>query len=76
MHGNVWTWCQDQAMIYPSGRGEDREDINDISDRISRDLRGGSFGFLARLVRSANRVILRPADRVGNVGVRVSRTYH
>jgi formylglycine-generating enzyme required for sulfatase activity len=80
MHGNVWTWCQDIAFVYPSNIGgravEDKEDIRDISDRFSRALRGASFGYLASLVRCANRFYDRPSVRNVPVGVRPARTCH
>jgi formylglycine-generating enzyme required for sulfatase activity len=76
MHGNVFTWTQDPAFLYPSGRVEDKEDIRPIEDRISRVFRGGSFSALAPYVRSALRSFLRPAFRNNIVGVRPCRTYH
>jgi formylglycine-generating enzyme required for sulfatase activity/serine/threonine protein kinase len=76
LHGNVWCWCQDPALIYRSGRVEDKEDISDIKDQLSRVLRGASFLNRAPYVRSANRNVNRPAIRFSLIGVRACRTYH
>jgi formylglycine-generating enzyme required for sulfatase activity len=76
MHGNVFTWCQESAFLYPSGRVEDKEDIRDIADILIRSLRGCSFSDNAPIVRSAYRVFNRPAYRFINSGLRVCRTYH
>jgi formylglycine-generating enzyme required for sulfatase activity len=74
MHGNVWTWCQEVALLYPSGRIEDKDDIRDILSTQSRVLRGASFDNLAPSVRSAFRNSSGPAIRGDTIGLRVART--
>jgi serine/threonine protein kinase/formylglycine-generating enzyme required for sulfatase activity len=76
LHGNVWCWCQDSALVYRSGRVEDKEEIRDIKDHHGRVLRGGSFSVYAPNVRSASRYSNRPANRYSDIGVRACRTYH
>ena len=47
MHGNVFTWCQNQYTSYALGQSgkaaEDRGDGSALSEKISRVLRGGWF---------------------------------
>jgi formylglycine-generating enzyme required for sulfatase activity len=74
MHGYVWTWCQDYALLYGSGKVEDKEEIRDINNNDSRILRGASFYHTARVVRSATRFNLRPDVRLYFNGLRVVRT--
>jgi formylglycine-generating enzyme required for sulfatase activity len=71
MHGNAWEWSQDQS----DNRGKDKEDIECISDENGRVLRGGSFYYLASLVRCANRSRLVPSIRYSTVGFRPARTF-
>jgi formylglycine-generating enzyme required for sulfatase activity len=81
MHGNVWQWCQESYRPYrPAGNGldrpaEDEGDSRDVTDGLSRVLRGGSFYDHVSVMRSANRnSTLRPTDRNPYVGLRVART--
>ncbi len=79
MHGNVWTWCDNPALLYPSGRSEDKEYIKDVTSGFfdgSRALRGGSFNINAPIVRSSYRDFDRPANRNNVFGLRLCRTYH
>jgi formylglycine-generating enzyme required for sulfatase activity len=74
MHGNVWEWCEDNwhedykdnpptdGSVWPGG------------DRSSRVLRGGSWGSLPQVLRSAVRLRDLPGDRSNGVGFRVART--
>src|SRR5262249_36058382 len=79
MLGNTWDWCQEGYDAYKAGpRGGpagDEEDKRDITDRLSRVLRGGSFYFRPHNLRCAQRIYVRPADRYDPVGLRVARTY-
>jgi formylglycine-generating enzyme required for sulfatase activity len=75
MHGNVWNWCQETALLFPSGRIQDNEDIRYTSDKFNRVLRGAPFSYLAPDVRSAVRDFNRPAYRYNFIGLRVARTY-
>jgi formylglycine-generating enzyme required for sulfatase activity/serine/threonine protein kinase/tetratricopeptide (TPR) repeat protein len=80
LHGNVWTWCQESGWPYQPGANgrpaEDEEDKRDITDSLSRVMRGGSFFNSPSVVRSALRNNVRPADRDYPVGLRVARTCH
>ena len=56
MYGNNYEWCQDRYAAYPSNRRMDREDQEiDVRENDSRVLRGGSFNYNARYLRSAYR---------------------
>jgi serine/threonine protein kinase/formylglycine-generating enzyme required for sulfatase activity len=59
MQGNALQWCQERIVYYTVGAWgkpvEDGGQKEDISDRISRVLRGGSFNYLPVHVRSAYR---------------------
>jgi formylglycine-generating enzyme required for sulfatase activity len=79
MHGNVWTWCQEEYRPEPTkrdeGLAEDKEEIRAITDRQERSIRGGSFFNNPPFVRSACRYAVRPTDRGnGFIGVRPART--
>jgi formylglycine-generating enzyme required for sulfatase activity len=69
VHGSAWQWCEDLH------EGQDNKDTKDIKTNKSRVLRGGSFTDGARNARSAYRHRFEPADRSGNLGFRVARTY-
>jgi formylglycine-generating enzyme required for sulfatase activity len=77
LHGNVWNWCLDRYRPYPKGQGveNDIEDIFSINKQEGRVLRGGSFGNLAVLVRSAIRGRNVPSFRSNDVGLRPARTF-
>jgi formylglycine-generating enzyme required for sulfatase activity len=81
MHGNTWDWCQDGFAPYQAGsRGKpaaDEEDKRDVSDKVERVLRGGSFYSQATGLRCAFRLKYRPSARVFFIGfgLRVARTY-
>jgi formylglycine-generating enzyme required for sulfatase activity len=70
MHGNARQWCQE---VYG---GKDNKDIEDVENKDSRVLRGGTLVEGAGGARSAWRGY-DPADRNWwNMGIRVARTYH
>ena len=80
MMGNALEWCQSTGgYLYPYAfRGkpiEDKEELLDIKESISRVLRGGSFNLPAVFVRSANRTWYRPSLVNDLVGFRVARTF-
>lgn len=79
MHGNVWEWCQEHYVSYSSAQAgkiaEDIEDTQAAQDKNIRVLRGGSFDFLPRFVRSAGRSWLQPSSRSYFIGFRPARTY-
>jgi len=87
MHGNVWEWCEDRYGDYPSGSVTDPTGPSSGSYRVFRGgswysharscrsaNRGGSWNDNARYCRSAYRHRLKPGDRCGYLGFRLSRT--
>jgi formylglycine-generating enzyme required for sulfatase activity len=80
MLGNTWEWCQDPYMTHGTGRGQSVDhhihNLELLTERTPRILRGGSFFYPPVLVRSAVRGRVAPADRsLLNGGFRPSRTY-
>jgi formylglycine-generating enzyme required for sulfatase activity len=74
MLGNAQEWCQDPYFVYTTGDDKEfKEDI--ISENIRRVLRGGSFGYVSRDVRAANRNGVAPSDHSHLVGFRAARTF-
>jgi formylglycine-generating enzyme required for sulfatase activity len=74
MHGNVYEWVED---CYDTNAYENRSSsiTNPLVDSgcERRVLRGGSFVYLAGLLRSAFRIGHQPEDRVEDVGFRCVR---
>jgi formylglycine-generating enzyme required for sulfatase activity len=73
MHGNVWEWVQD--CYRDSYRGAP----GDGSAVVARDcglriLRGGSWNYFPKLLRSAYRYATPPEVRLDMVGLRVARS--
>jgi formylglycine-generating enzyme required for sulfatase activity len=77
MQGNVFTWCQERFTGYPHENAfqEDNEYIYSINIQGSRVLRGGSFDYLASLVRSSYRNGNGPPNRSLYYGFRPARTF-
>jgi formylglycine-generating enzyme required for sulfatase activity/tRNA A-37 threonylcarbamoyl transferase component Bud32/tetratricopeptide (TPR) repeat protein len=78
-HGNVYEWCQDVYVSYPSSLGavtEDQEHHVSVRSDDSRLLRGGSFANQPSHVRSANRARNSPNFRNYAYGFRLARTYN
>ncbi len=75
--GNVFTWCQESAQPYPTGKNEattdDREDLA-LHEAQFRVLRGSSFFNQPSIVRSAYRYFIVPTIRINYSGFRVART--
>ncbi|HIG31358.1 MAG TPA: formylglycine-generating enzyme family protein, partial [Verrucomicrobiales bacterium] len=67
MHGNVWEWCLDWKGDYPGGNQIDPVGSTTGTDRV---FRGGSWLFIARLSRSANRSGSLPSNSYYLLGFR------
>ena len=76
MLGNVNEWCQDAKLPYDADREwmGDKEQTGTLSNSNNRVLRGGSFIYIATLVRLASRISYQPSYRFFNNGFRVART--
>ncbi len=76
--GNAMEWCQDVGDDYRVTPGQVRIDLPDTALQVTkaqpRVLRGGSFFYLGRSVRSAFRDYYRPDFPLMYVGLRVART--
>lgn len=74
VHGNVWEWCEDVWHKTYDGAPVDGSAWRQGGDQSLRAVRGGSWGNLPRILRSASRRRSYAFDRYGNVGFRVGRT--
>ena len=71
MHGNVWEWCAD---YYDEYQLEQNVDPTGVDKGANRVLRGGSWFYYGRNVRSAYRNRLRPDARgINSIGFRLGR---
>jgi serine/threonine protein kinase/formylglycine-generating enzyme required for sulfatase activity len=78
VQGNLFTWCQEKYVPYPSTANGEAVDDKEYDLGINTDirvLRGGSFNDLASNVRSASRNSDAPATRINNDGFRPARTF-
>ncbi len=71
MHGNVLEWCEDRYGDYLPGFIRDPAGPASGSLRV---LRGGSWSYVAKVCRSANRGKRDPDYRYGNRGFRLARS--
>ena len=74
MHGNVWEWVADDWHKNYKGAPSDGSAWVDDPRGAGRVVRGGSWNLDARYCRSAYRNGLRPGNRAGDVGFRLSRS--
>lgn len=78
IYGNAMEWCQDEGDFYKVAEGQVRVDTEETDLTISRAqtrvLRGGSFFYMPRSIRSAFRDYYRPTAGIMYVGVRPART--
>jgi formylglycine-generating enzyme required for sulfatase activity len=73
VHGNVWEWCED--CWNPSYRGAPNDGTARMTGACgSRVVRGGSWFYAPRFLRSAFRDGASIGTRYSGVGVRVART--
>jgi formylglycine-generating enzyme required for sulfatase activity len=73
MHGNAWQWVEDCYEKYGSGQPTDGSAFKTTSCSL-RVIRGGSWYYDERLLRSAARTGYEPSNRNHDVGFRLGRT--
>ena len=56
MHGNIWEWCADTWHANYQGAPNDGSVWREKNDNHSRVLRGGSWGSMPKICRSAHRI--------------------
>jgi formylglycine-generating enzyme required for sulfatase activity len=73
--GNVFTWCQSKLKAYPKATDDTEDDIV-VNSTDVLDVRGGSFDYQARNVRSAQRNASSGlvVNCYGDFGFRLART--
>lgn len=71
MHGNVWEWCWNWSMAYPTRFAVDPEGPD---EGYSRVIRGGAWDTSAEACRSANHNSAKLGFKAGVLGFRVVRT--
>lgn len=74
MLGNVWEWVEDDWHDNYNGAPVDGHAWIDEPSGSNRVIRGGSWGYNARICRSAIRGYISPGYRDYNLGFRLSRS--
>ena len=74
VHGNVWEWVEDCWHDDYEGAPSDGRAWTTGGDCARRVLRGGSWSYAPRILRSANRYWIDTGNRNYNVGFRIART--
>ena len=75
VHGNVWEWVEDVLHEDYTGAPDDGSAWTEGGDQGRRVLRGGSWGYDPRFLRSAYRFRFDPDYRRYLIGFRVARTF-
>ncbi len=75
MHGNVWEWVEDVGHDTYEGAPDDGGAWTKGGDRNRRVLRGGSWDFDSRYLRSADRSGYNSDLRSYCIGLRLARTF-
>ena len=75
VHGNVWEWVEDVLHEDYTGAPDDGSAWTEGGDQGRRVLRGGSWYYDPRFLRSAFRFRINPVNRDYRVGFRVARTF-
>jgi serine/threonine protein kinase/formylglycine-generating enzyme required for sulfatase activity len=73
LHGNDLEWCQNRYKRFPDIKDQQLED--QVDDKSSRPLRGGSFDYIPLNVHSADRNGYVPALHYSYLGFRAARTF-
>jgi formylglycine-generating enzyme required for sulfatase activity len=72
MHGNVWEWCADHWHENYRGAPTDGSAWLSENEGARRLLRGGSWSYIPRICRSADRVRYNPDYRDNSCGFRIA----